>query len=125
MLALEEWRHWVEGTELSFVVWTNHKNLAYIQSAKRLYSHQACWALFFGHFDFSITYRPGSKNVKLDAVSCQYASEESPASPDTILPASCVVGTLIWEVESVVGEVQCDEPDPGDGPPNRLLPLPS
>lgn len=46
-MALEEWRHWLEGSELPFVVWTDHKNLAYIQSAKRLNSRQARWSLFF------------------------------------------------------------------------------
>lgn len=45
-LALGKWRHWLEVTELLFVVWTDHKNLAYIQSAKRLNFHQACGALF-------------------------------------------------------------------------------
>lgn len=29
-LALEEWRYWLEGEEHHFVVWTDHKNLAYI-----------------------------------------------------------------------------------------------
>lgn len=45
-LALEEWRHWLEGAEQPFLVWTDHKNLAYIQTAKRLNSRQARWALF-------------------------------------------------------------------------------
>ena len=40
-LALEEWRHWLEGAEHPFIVWTDHKNLAYIQTAKRLNSRQA------------------------------------------------------------------------------------
>ncbi|KAJ8343397.1 hypothetical protein SKAU_G00307260 [Synaphobranchus kaupii] len=34
-LALEEWRHWLEGAEHPFTVWTDHKNLEYIQQAKR------------------------------------------------------------------------------------------
>ncbi len=34
-LALEEWRHWLEGAEVPFIVWTDHKNLEYIRSAKR------------------------------------------------------------------------------------------
>ncbi len=29
-LALEEWRHWLEGAGVPFLVWTNHKNLEYI-----------------------------------------------------------------------------------------------
>ncbi|KAI3372638.1 hypothetical protein L3Q82_023114 [Scortum barcoo] len=59
-MALEEWRHWLEGSTQPFVVWTDHKNLAYIQAAKRLNSRQARWALFFSRFDFVLTYRPGS-----------------------------------------------------------------
>ncbi len=37
-LALEEWRHWLEGTEVPFIVWTDHKNLEYIRTARRLNS---------------------------------------------------------------------------------------
>ncbi|KAI3358251.1 hypothetical protein L3Q82_003249 [Scortum barcoo] len=40
-LALEEWRHWLEGSKQPFLVWTDHKNLEYIRSAKRLNSRQA------------------------------------------------------------------------------------
>lgn len=29
-LALEEWRHWVEGSEEPFIVCTDHKNLAFL-----------------------------------------------------------------------------------------------
>ncbi|KAI3370804.1 hypothetical protein L3Q82_007122 [Scortum barcoo] len=63
-MALEEWRHWLEGSTQPFVVWTDHKNLAYIQTAKRLNSRQARWSLFFSRFDFVLTYRPGSRNIK-------------------------------------------------------------
>ncbi len=45
-LALEEWRHWLEGAKHSFVIWTDHKNLTCIQGAKRLNPRQARWALF-------------------------------------------------------------------------------
>ncbi|KAI3375481.1 hypothetical protein L3Q82_003807 [Scortum barcoo] len=40
-VALEEWRHWLEGAEQPFIVWTDHKNLGYLKSAKRLNSRQA------------------------------------------------------------------------------------
>src|SRR4029434_7650110 len=30
-VALEEWRHWLEGAEHLLLVWTDHKNLEYIQ----------------------------------------------------------------------------------------------
>ena len=50
ILALEEWRHWLEGAEQPFVVWTDHKNLSYLRSAKRLNSRQARWALLSALF---------------------------------------------------------------------------
>ena len=46
-MALEEWRHWLEGTQNPFLVWTDHKNLEYLKQAKRLNPRQARWALFF------------------------------------------------------------------------------
>lgn len=49
-LALGEWCHWLEGAVQPFVVWTYHRNLAYIHSAKRLNERQARWALSFGRF---------------------------------------------------------------------------
>ena len=52
-LALEEWRHWLEGAKVPFVVWTDHRNLEYIRSAKRLNSRQARWSLFFDRFNLS------------------------------------------------------------------------
>ncbi len=58
-LALEEWRHCLEGSGVPFIVWTDHKNLEYIRSPKHLNSRQARWVLFFGRFDFAISYRPG------------------------------------------------------------------
>ena len=35
-LALEKWRHWLEGASHPFLVWTDHKNLEYIQQVKCL-----------------------------------------------------------------------------------------
>ena len=82
-LALEEWRQWLEGAQVPFQVWTDHMNLEYLQTAKRLNSRQARWALFFSRFNFHLAYRPGSKNVKPDALSRYF---ESPAK-DTLTPS--------------------------------------
>ncbi len=63
-LALEEWRHWLEGAKHPFTVLTDHKNLQYLREAKRLNPRHARWALFFTPFNFKITYHPGPKNIK-------------------------------------------------------------
>ena len=120
-LALEEWRHWLEGAEQPFVVWTDHKNLEYIRSAKRLNSRQARWALFFNRFDFSLSYRPGSKNVKPDALSRQFQSEDSPSQPEGILSSACVIGAVTWEVENKVKRSHTEHPTPSACPENRLF----
>lgn len=124
-LSLEEWHHWLEGTEQPFIVWTDHKNLAYIQSAKRLNSCQVRWALFFGRYNFTITYRPGYRNTKPDALSrVQHQPEDTPEdtpSSDAILPSNCVVADVSWEIELIVREAQKNQPDPGNGPTNCLF----
>ena len=118
--AFEEWRHWLEGAEFPSTVWSDHKNLTYIRSARRLNSRQARWALFLGRFNFTLTYRPGSKNSKADALSRIHSAEREPIPPDTIVPASQVIGVITTSLEAVVRRAQRTQPDPGTGPPNRL-----
>lgn len=67
--ALEEWRYLLEGASHSIMIYTDHKNVEYLRSTKRLRLCQVRWALFFSRFQFHITYRPGSKNGKADALS--------------------------------------------------------
>ncbi|XP_067220501.1 uncharacterized protein [Chanodichthys erythropterus] len=59
------------------------------------------WAMFFSRFNFSISYRPGSKNTKADALSRLYAPEEKPEKPDTILPESIFVNPIQWSEETI------------------------
>ncbi len=120
-LALEEWRHWLEGSGVPFIVWTDHKNLEYIKSAKRLNSRQARWALFFGRFDFSISYRPGSKNIKPDALSHIFYLSERPSSPEPILPQKLVISVVSWEIESKVRTASEGVTPPPGCPPSRLF----
>uniref|UniRef100_A0A3Q2VWQ2 Gypsy retrotransposon integrase-like protein 1 n=1 Tax=Haplochromis burtoni TaxID=8153 RepID=A0A3Q2VWQ2_HAPBU len=118
-LALEEWRHWLEGAGQPFLIWTDHKNLLYLRTAKRLNPRQARWSLFFARFNFTLSYRPGSRNTKPDALSRQYSSDSGASSPATILPAACVVGALTWEIEETIRQALPGDPDPGTGPPGR------
>jgi len=67
-LAVQECRNWMEGAKHPFIIWTNHKNLTYIREAKKLNPRQARWALFFNCFEFILSYRPGSKNSKPNAL---------------------------------------------------------
>ncbi|KAJ8333220.1 hypothetical protein SKAU_G00421160 [Synaphobranchus kaupii] len=120
-LALEEWRHWLEGAGNPFLVLTDHQNLIYLKSAKRLNARQARWSLFFARFNFSVSFRPGSRNIKADALSCIFSLPSSPADPEPILPASCVVAAVSWEIEEIVRAAQTSQPDPRSNPNSSLF----
>lgn len=119
-LALEEWRHWLEGAKHPFQVLTDHKNLEYIQQAKRLTPRQARWSLFFNRFDFVLSYRSGSKNLKPDALSRIYSNTPRERNPEAIIPQSKILAPLRWGFESAIRKAQIQDPDPGGGPTNRL-----
>lgn len=96
--AIEEWRHWLEGAVQPFQIITDHKNLEYIKGAKRLNPRQARWALFFTRFQFTVTYRPGSKNCKADALSRRYDLPTEPLTPEPILPHSVILAPVSWDM---------------------------
>lgn len=121
--ALEEWRHWLEGSAHPFIVWTDHKNLAYLRSAKRLNSRQPFRCLFFDRFNFSITYRPGSRNMKPDAFSRQFSDSEHSKTTSSIIPETCIIGNLTWDIETKVMQAQGEESD-HPAPPNGTLYVP-
>ncbi|KAK3529054.1 hypothetical protein QTP70_014685 [Hemibagrus guttatus] len=120
-LALEEWRHWLEGAKHPFQVLTDHKNLEYIQQAKRLNPRQARWSLFFNRFQFILSYRPGSKNLKPDALFRVYVNTPQEDAITPIIPSSKIVAPIRWELEGTVKQAQAREPDPGGGPTNCLF----
>ena len=86
------------------IVWTNHKNMEYLHTAKRLNSRQARWAVLFTRFNFSLSYRPGSKKVKPDALSRRYSPTAITPEPKTILPTSCLATALSWGIGKQVRE---------------------
>lgn len=81
-VTLEEWRRWLEGAEHPFLVWTDHRNLEYLQTAKRLNSRQARWAMFFNPFNLHLSFNPGSKNAKPDALSRIHSPDPTSEDPD-------------------------------------------
>ncbi|XP_034021083.1 probable JmjC domain-containing histone demethylation protein 2C [Thalassophryne amazonica] len=111
-VALEEWRHWLEGAQFPFIVYTDHKNLEYLRSAKRLNARQAQWAIFFSPFNFTLSYRPGTKNGKPDALSRLGEPVDTPVDQGMILPASCFVSALTWDIESRIKSTIGDAPVP-------------
>jgi RNase H-like domain found in reverse transcriptase len=67
--ALEAWRHYLEGATHKLEIWTDHQNLQYFMSAKKLNCHQVHWVLFLLRFNFHLVHKPGSLMKKADALS--------------------------------------------------------
>ncbi|KAI2655102.1 Transposon Tf2-9 polyprotein [Labeo rohita] len=120
--ALEEWRHWLQGGSEPFtVVWTDHQNLTVIKQTKQLNPRQARWALFFEHFDFHLSYRPGSKNTKADALSRQHQKDTVTSDPAPVLPSQIILAPIRWGLEERVRQSHNQEPPPPETPAGRLF----
>ena len=73
--TLEEWRHYLEGTPFQFEVWTDHKNLKYFRTSKKLNRRQARRSLHLSRFDFTLHHRPGHSMGKSDACPAEWTME--------------------------------------------------
>ncbi|KAK3526339.1 hypothetical protein QTP70_024273 [Hemibagrus guttatus] len=119
--ALEEWHHWLEGVRHPFQVLTDHRNLEYLCGAKHLNPRQARWALFFTRFLFTMTYHPGSKNGKVDALSRQFEAASEPVQPDLILPATAILAPVQWNLVEEIWRAHADEPPPTGCLPTKVF----
>ncbi len=122
-LTLEEWRHWLEGSGEPFIVWTDHKNLEYIRSAKRLNSRQAQWAFIFLFVTVQVL-------KTLNLMRCPalvfwfglvFDQPEPPLSPELILPKKIVVFAVTLEIESKVHTALRGVTPPPGCPPSHLF----
>jgi transposase InsO family protein len=66
--SFEQWRADLARTDHKVKVVTDHKALEYFMTSKELNGRQARWAEALSEFFFTITYRPGRKNEKADAL---------------------------------------------------------
>jgi len=49
--VLEQWRHHLEGAKHKAEIWSDHRNLQYFMSSKKLNRQQARWVLYLSRFD--------------------------------------------------------------------------
>ncbi|KAK3519890.1 hypothetical protein QTP70_006640 [Hemibagrus guttatus] len=71
-------------------------------------------------FDFSVTYRPGSKNSKADALSCQLEFKSPPSHPNPILPYSFILASIQWNLIKEIQRAHAEEAPPAAFPPSKL-----
>jgi len=84
--CFKEWRHYLEGAQHTVQVITDHDNLKYFMTTKRLNRRQTGWAEELAAYDFNIFYRKGKLNP-VDGLSRRPDYEEHAEERDqTILP---------------------------------------
>jgi hypothetical protein len=64
MRALYEWRHFLQGSQRKFEIWTDHKNLEYFTTTKKLNQRQARWSLELSKYDFTLVHKPREQHTK-------------------------------------------------------------
>lgn len=98
-------QHWLKGAEQPLIVWTDHRNLKYIKSVKRLSSHQTCFSLFLTRFNFTLAYRPA------------VPGERSVSDPTPILDSTHLVAAVTQPTEDRIRTAMENQP----GPSHALL----
>ncbi len=74
--------------------------------------------MFFTRFLFSITYRPGSQNPKVDALFRLHAPDQ-PSEPEPILPPALIVSPIQWDLTRTIRDATRTEPSPQGGPEGK------
>jgi RNase H-like domain found in reverse transcriptase/Reverse transcriptase (RNA-dependent DNA polymerase) len=67
--ALKQWRHYIQGSGHTTIVYSDHKTLMYFWTAQKLNDQQARWLLYLSVFDLKLIHLPGTKMVQSDALS--------------------------------------------------------
>ena len=76
--SFQQWRHFLEGSSQQIIVYNDHKNLTYFQSAQVLSHQQARWVQFLTCIDFVTIYCPGMQQGKADTLSRRSYMELQP-----------------------------------------------
>ena len=67
--GFSHWRSYLASSSYPVTVYTDHKNLLFFSTSRKLNRRQVRWSLFLSDFKFEIVYRPGKEGGKPDALS--------------------------------------------------------
>ena len=110
--ALEEWRHYVQGSPHTTVVFSDHKNLTYFREARKLNRRQARWSLYLSEFDVKLEHMSGMKMIQSDTLSRRpdYILDKDEDNENVImLPSEMFVNLIDMELQEKISS--CDNLD--------------
>jgi hypothetical protein len=110
--VLKKWRHYIQGSGHTTIVYSNHKNLTYFRTAQKLNDRQARWLLYLSGFDLKLIHLPGTKMVQSDALSRwpDYGTNEQMKEDDkVVLPDNLFINLLNTELQKwILNEKELD-----------------
>ena len=99
--ALDEWRHYIQGSPHTTTILSDHKNLTYYREARKL-TRQARWSLHLSEFDIKLVHTPGHKMVQSDTLSRRpdFVPVDDDDNDDmTMLPDSLFINLIDTELQ--------------------------
>jgi transposase InsO family protein len=115
--ALEEWRHYIQGSPHQTVILSDHKNLTYYRESKKLNRRQARWSLYLSEFDIKLTHVPGTKMILSDALSRRpdLCPEEDNDNEDVVvLPDHLFVNLIDIDLQQRIADADDLDTDTAD-----------
>src|SRR5258705_7351390 len=82
--AFKNWQHFLEGSAEVIDMVTDHKNLEYFTSSKKLLWRQARWAEFLAQFNMKVNFRLGRQGSKPDALTCRWDVYTEGDNPEAV-----------------------------------------
>ena len=110
--ALEEWRHYIQGSPHTTIVFSDHKNLMYFREARKLNRQQAQWSLYLSEFDVKLVHIAGTKIVQSDTLSrrLDFTPEEDTDNKNiTMLPDELFISLIDTELQEQI--LTCEKLD--------------
>eukprot|EP00833_Pecoramyces_ruminatium_P010577 jgi/Orpsp1_1/1184609/evm.model.c7180000090259.1 len=101
-VALEEWRHYLEGARHQFIIYTDHKNLTFPRKPEMLSQRQIRWYEFLSRFDFKLIYRAGKKSGKPDLLSRR---SDHLFANNTRSISCCVINCIDSKKDSLINSI--------------------
>lgn len=102
--CLEEWDAELRSVQ-GFQIRTDHKNLEYFMTTRKLTERQVRWSLILSRYNFTISYVPGPQNPRADALSRREQDMPNGETDDRVkyrtmqlLKPEMVPGTIVGSV---------------------------
>ena len=107
--ALEEWRHYIQGSGHTTIVHLDHQNLTFFKSAQKLNRQQARWALYLSEFNIKLVHMPGAKMIQSDTLSRRpdfIPKEDHDNENRILLPEEMFINLLDMDLQARIAKAE-------------------